>query len=509
MTIKTREQKLKSEINSYKIEWFLLIFSLAILFIFVAYPQYIEKNYILSSEKNRLFTQAKILNNSLAKDIKAINQALLSIKNDFESREKKEHIQNHLMEFTKVLPSFRTIVILDKNADVVMTNRKELFKYNYKDREYFQEIKNSNDKKKLFITAPYKSVLDVWTINAGVVLEDENKEFAGVVIATFEPTEIKKFLSSISYAKDMRISIIHNNGVLFLTEPKLEGLEGKNINKEGTLFHKYLKSKEKSTVYMDFATNLKYKGIVTFKALEVEDLDINAPLYFAVSREYDKVLRHFYENTKLIFALYIMLIVSSIPGLFFLQRRRYISLKNEIEAEEIIKEKLESLAYIDSLTQIANRRYFEQVIEQEWRYCLRNQKYLSLLFIDIDFFKNYNDTYGHQKGDEVLQLVATEIKNSLKRSHDLVARYGGEEFVVILPNTSKDDAIKIANEMIRRVNNLRIPHKSSGVENIVTISLGLSSLIPSEELSHNDMLKEADDALYKAKNSGKNQVFHF
>lgn len=509
MHTKTREQKLKSELNSYKVEWFLLIFSLIILFIFVAYPQKLEKNSIINIEKNRLFVQAEILNNSLAKDIKSVNQALKSIKNDIENSIDQDHILAHLYGYTKILQNFRTLAVIDKNGDVKLSNREELFKYNYKNREYFQDMKNSENSEILFINSPFKSVLDVWTINVGLVLKDKNGEFAGVVIATFEPVEIKKFLSSVSYADDMRISIIHNNGVLFLTEPKFDELEGKNINKKGTLFHRYFNSKEKSTVFIDYAENLKYKGIVAFKALEIEELEINTPLYFAISRKYDEVLTYFYEDTKLLFALYLMLLASSIPGLFFLQRRRYISLKNEIDADEIIRKNLESFAYIDSLTQIANRRYFEQVLDQEWRYCLRNKKNLSMLFIDIDFFKNYNDTYGHQKGDEVLQVVASEIKNSLKRSHDLVARYGGEEFVVILPNTSKTDALNIANSIRIKVQNLKIEHKTSSVEKVLTISLGLSSFIPSEEISHKDMIKEADEALYKAKNSGKNQVFYF
>lgn len=164
------------------------------------------------------------------------------------------------------------------------------------------------------------------------------------------------------------------------------------------------------------------------------------------------------------------------------------------------------MAYIDSLTKIANRRYFDGFLEKEWSYCKRNQKELSIILLDIDFFKQYNDTYGHQAGDLCLQKIARCLEDKLNRSHDLVARYGGEEFICILPNTNKFDAINIATKLKIAVQNLEIPHENSRISSIVTISLGVSTVIPKDKLEKTKLIKKAYNALYLAKENGRNRV---
>ena len=204
--------------------------------------------------------------------------------------------------------------------------------------------------------------------------------------------------------------------------------------------------------------------------------------------------------------LYFLLLVFSVPWIFFLQKRRYILLQFEIKNREESRKRLEELAYIDSLTKIANRRYFEEFLEKEWNYCKRNQRELSIILLDIDFFKQYNDTYGHQAGDLCLQKIASCLDDELNRSHDLVARYGGEEFICILPNTNKEDAINIATKLNSAVQKLEIPHKNSKVSNIITISLGVSTVIPKDILEQTKLMKKADNALYVAKANGRNRV---
>jgi diguanylate cyclase (GGDEF)-like protein/PAS domain S-box-containing protein len=170
---------------------------------------------------------------------------------------------------------------------------------------------------------------------------------------------------------------------------------------------------------------------------------------------------------------------------------------------------LQHLVNIDGLTQIANRRRFDQVIQKEWYRHLRSQEYLSLVLIDIDFFKLYNDHYGHQQGDDCLIQVAQVIDRIPQRPGDLAARYGGEEFVVVLPNTDAEGALIVTTAMQKAIASLQLPHVKSQVSQYITISLGISSLIPSPETSVDELIAQADQALYQAKQQGRNQAIVF
>lgn len=170
-----------------------------------------------------------------------------------------------------------------------------------------------------------------------------------------------------------------------------------------------------------------------------------------------------------------------------------------------VKQELEILATIDSLTQIPNRHCFDQYLNQEWSRLIREQAPISLLICDVDYFKNYNDAYGHQAGDNCLRTIAQTLKNAVKRPADLVARYGGDEFTVILPNTNLFGAVKIAEKMLLDVVRLRISHPSSDNSQLVTLSIGVASQIPVRGQSVETLVSQADQALYQAKRDGKNR----
>lgn len=172
---------------------------------------------------------------------------------------------------------------------------------------------------------------------------------------------------------------------------------------------------------------------------------------------------------------------------------------------EKANQELYGLATSDGLTQLANRRHFDQSLCQEWQRLTREKQPLSLILCDIDFFKRYNDTYGHQAGDDCLKQVALAIKKVVKRPADLVARYGGEEFVVMLPNTPAAGAIAIAQNIQNQVQVLQIGHRNSSVSLVVTLSLGIATCIPYPEMEPVALLKSADEALYQAKAQGRNQ----
>ncbi|MBD2007099.1 MULTISPECIES: response regulator [Cyanophyceae] len=172
---------------------------------------------------------------------------------------------------------------------------------------------------------------------------------------------------------------------------------------------------------------------------------------------------------------------------------------------EAANQKLERLASLDGLTQLANRRRFDEYLDQQWRHMAREKLPLSLILCDIDFFKPYNDTYGHQAGDLCLQNVAAALRLAVKRSTDLVARYGGEEFAAILPNTKIFGALHIAETIREQVKALGIAHAKSTVSPCVTLSLGIACIIPMPDVSSATLLKAADKALYQAKARGRDR----
>ena len=170
------------------------------------------------------------------------------------------------------------------------------------------------------------------------------------------------------------------------------------------------------------------------------------------------------------------------------------------------RDKLEMMSAVDALTAVPNRRRFDEYLYQEWRRAIRNKYPLSLLMLDIDHFKSYNDTYGHQKGDKCLWAVTREIERHLRRPSDMVARYGGEEFSVILPDTPSSSAFELARRIWSGVGNLNIEHTGAPYVGHLTISIGLASTIPDGEQKLSQFIEIADQNLYKSKDSGRNRI---
>ena len=166
---------------------------------------------------------------------------------------------------------------------------------------------------------------------------------------------------------------------------------------------------------------------------------------------------------------------------------------------------LHSIALLDSLTGVANRRQFEQRLPEIWKHCCRNELALSVVMLDVDFFKRFNDRYGHQEGDQCLRQVAKAISDSLQRATDFVARYGGEEFICILPETKLAGAIHTAQKIVNAVQALHLEHLESSFQE-VTISAGVASVLPKSDLTWQTLIETADQQLYLAKESGRNQV---
>ena len=190
-----------------------------------------------------------------------------------------------------------------------------------------------------------------------------------------------------------------------------------------------------------------------------------------------------------------------------------LKLKHEMDSSKKIarqleeaNQKLQLLSSMDELTGIANRRQFNQTLDKEWRRSLRDNKPLSLIMIDIDCFKLYNDNYGHQAGDDCLKQVAYVLNTQARRPGDLVARYGGEEFAIVLPDSHSESAVQYAHRVRTAIDTLRIPHEYSTTAKHITISMGVATVIPNNKMTPDNLIKLSDDALYQSKQEGRNRI---
>jgi len=166
---------------------------------------------------------------------------------------------------------------------------------------------------------------------------------------------------------------------------------------------------------------------------------------------------------------------------------------------------LSRLAHLDGLTGLANRRYFDEHFPQEWSRCNREGVMLAVAMVDVDFFKRYNDSYGHQAGDDCLKQVARVLATHMRRPGDFAARYGGEEFVLVMPNTGLDGAAAVLEEILQAIRDLRIPHAFSDAAECVTLSAGVAVTSPQSQDAAESLVYQADLALYRAKQNGRNR----
>lgn len=192
---------------------------------------------------------------------------------------------------------------------------------------------------------------------------------------------------------------------------------------------------------------------------------------------------------------------------FKIQSTQYFVISHQnITERKLAEEQLINLARIDGLTNISNRRSFDDFLKNEWQRCLRLKKALSLVITNIDHFKLLNDTYGHQMGDSCLIAVAKILKTFVNRPSDLCARYGGEEFAVIWGDATLEQSNILANKLLQRISDLKIQNENSPTTNHLTASIGLASMVPHQGSQEKELIDKADRLLYMAKTAGRNRI---
>jgi diguanylate cyclase (GGDEF)-like protein len=319
--------------------------------------------------------------------------------------------------------------------------------------------------------------------------------------------EVKKLIN-VDY-----ISVILVNADTGELETLITGrdkIEKKIANKTHLGIANYvLKSGQPEIINDVFADQRYSPGTTHFRSLICAPLTIQNEIIGVINISHPDIMAYTTSDLKLFVSLTSQVAAAIQTVQYYEQLKDYSQTLEQKVAERTLelenaKYELEKLATIDALTQLSNRRKFDEYLEDEWKRLRREKLPLSLILCDVDYFKLYNDKNGHVQGDECLKKVAQVLKNTIRRPADLAVRYGGEEFALVLSNTNGDGAIKVAQRIQIAIEDLKIPHPLSTVSQYVTISQGISSVYPTLKSCPEDLIKMADLGLYQAKNSGRN-----
>lgn len=382
------------------------------------------------------------------------------------------------------------VVVLDKDGNIrYHSGDLDAPDVSFADRDFFQVHRDADDVG-MYVSKPYRSRLRGGDESIAISrrLSNPDGSFAGVVGGSLRLAYFRDRFAALSIGERDEISVFRNDGLVLLRAPYSLNDLGSDIGM-ALDFQQFLIRREGS-----FVGALSPDGVnryYTFASIE------DTPLIIDVAMDVDELMEP-WDRRALFIILVTTALLLSVVALIVLFRREMI-LRKAVETQLAIQ------ARTDGLTGLANRRAFDETLEREWQNARRERVPLSLLFLDADHFKRYNDRYGHQQGDQLLATLARVLKKKARRPRDLAARYGGEEFVVLLPNTSRQRAAEIAESIRRAVAGLKVPHADAAA-GIVTISVGVATAVPQGDDTVAGLVEAADEAVYQAKESGRNRV---
>src|SRR5450830_1085297 len=383
------------------------------------------------------------------------------------------HNQQHSYLFGGVSTAKHVVVmaVLDDTGKVVTSSLPDARANTYDERLYFT-VHRDQPEIGLYISPPITAKFDrnLQVVVLSKRLSNQDGSFAGIVVLALDLSYFRELFSGIVLGEDGVMSLYSRSGVLYMRLPYSASMIGRDIS-----------------------TNANF-GVMRLYAFR------NVPgtqLVVFVGRSEKHIFKHWSEGLYTLGSM-MLLFITVCAALFYI-------LRNELKKRRHAEEKLHELVRIDDLTKLLNRRALDNALDDLWSRSRRSNGLFSILFIDIDYFKFYNDTYGHQQGDEVLAAVSRAISVQLPRSSDIAARYGGEEFIVVLAETNADGAIFVGEKIRSAIEKLNILHSKSQIGHI-SVSIGVAVYDSEIHNSINAVLNAADSALYKAKGNGRNNV---
>ncbi|WP_345817833.1 diguanylate cyclase (plasmid) [Paraburkholderia sp. PREW-6R] len=384
-------------------------------------------------------------------------------------------------------------LVLDAKGDIVLDSASDTPRHgNFADRRYFT-IQRDNPGQGLYVSEPYSSRLrrNTTCIALSRRISGPDGSFAGVVVLPVNLEYFHRLFAGLEPGLHGSLSLISRDGVMLMRQPYDPRIPGRSI-REASTFHRFMAASEGS--FTDTASIDGVSRLYWFRDFP------HLPLIIMAAAANEDILAAWSHRAVTIGSLVTLLAIAFV-GLSTLLG---VQLRRRVHAEA----ELRQIAMTDVLTGLLNRRRLGELLDQEWRRAKRTGSMLSLLFVDVDRFKAYNDLYGHPAGDAVLVDVAKSIVSCIRRPGDTAARYGGEEFVVILPDTEAAGAIAIAERIRLTIHAHNIEHAGSEY-GCVTASIGAVTWNPCMNGELNAAMKAADEAMYDAKATGRNRVAPF
>lgn len=388
-------------------------------------------------------------------------------------------------------PGLGAMVVLDKDGSIVLDSLSVAPRTgNFYDREYFKFQRDTPAANGLYISRPFEARLQngTWSISVSRRLAAPDGSFAGIVSGTLKLDFIRERLESAALGKHGVASLFRDDGVLLIQNIASNANIGADWSRAEVFKHA---AEQGSGTFSSERSMDRVPRLFAFRRVPGFPLLVSA----GIARE--DVLAPWWSKLELFAVVFAAMAVSVIVLVAMFNRE----LRRRIAAER----GQAALARQDRLSQLANRLGFDEALALAWRRAGRERQPLSLLMIDVDKFKGFNDRYGHPEGDKVLTVIAAAIGAAVRRPGDLAARYGGEEFAVLLPNTGSEGAMRIAESIRKEVLAAAVPHEGSG-HRFVTVSLGVATMIPNNGMAPGMLVKNADRALYAAKAGGRNRV---
>ena len=396
--------------------------------------------------------------------------------------------QSALFDQAANASGFGSIMILDKDGRLLASSRSERPEpFDGSSRDYFQVYAAGKGAPDLYISHPFRGHRDgLWTVALSRRLANPDGSFAGVVVGTLKLSYFLNLFGTVRMPAGGVMILLHEDGTILMRSQLLE--VGRNL--------------QSSAVFRDMAR------LRSGEILRVSEVDHVERLYsFGIVDHLPIMLAVGLSTADFLTTwrwrmLFVALGFAVLTGFILLLA---VALGRELHRRSQAESALLELAATDGMTGLANRRQFDQTLEAEWSRAQRTGTSVALLMIDNDFFKLYNDSYGHLQGDEALKAVATALRDTIRRPADLVARFGGEEFAILLPGTDLGGALEVAETVRAAVSRLGWAHAGSPFGRL-TVSIGLAACQPEPGREALSLVQAADFALYEAKERGRNQV---
>jgi len=503
-------KQVSTNARQFLIQWLILGLALLALGGVIGYSITHEYNRIDALEQERLTTQAKVVDANLERQLIALNLALVDIRSDLPHwkahKDGKAMLSRHLQAMRDAMPGVRTLLITNAEGTVSTSNRKELVGLNFREREYFRTAHQGQNPAMIYISPPFETFLGVYAMNVVKVVLDAQGRFAGIVSATLDPEFFSVLLNSVLYTPGMRASLIHGDGKIFVEVPGRKDLSGMDLAKPGSRYTLHVKSGQTANLFTaGRAYTTGDERMSAWRTIRPVSLLMEKPLMISVNRDMRGIFTPWHRDAFRQGRLFGVLVLAAVFGLYSYQRRQQkydrlsASYTTELQKSEA---RYRELSIIDDLSQLYNSRYFYHQLRMEIDRVSRYKQPLTLLLLDLDDFKQFNDAYGHVEGDQVLSRLGEVVKRCLRQT-DSAYRYGGEEFTVLLPMTTSE-AGAVTAERIRTEFKKETFSPAPGQDVHVTVSIGLAQYKPQEEMKA--FVHRVDQWMYQGKKNGKDRV---